>query len=692
MERKESDEDQMEAHLSTYVQPWWWRGMLSSPTPSGRTWSERRQQKVNRWSVDQDARWRVAWDVVSVTLTFALLICEPWIAAFQPRGMGVGVRQFRRHEAWVVVLDLANITWFSLDILLSMVTTYSTVHGVKVWDQERIVVTYLKRWFVWDLVATVPWERMFAKRLCRERCSRKGSAMTLLHMIPVVRAIRGSKIAKARELAKRCPLEASDVLGMPPAVDHISRFVVGAFFGMHVVACVWFIIGDRGRDQELDKQCYEGFDFEDRGQSSRCTWFQRAGYTRGSTTSGFLYATCLYWAVTTVTTVGYGDISANTVGEKLFTMAVEIAGVAWFASLVSALGADIMDDTGADEVRKRKASLKMFLYNNRFPAPLALAVTSYLNNQFEVEREFDGRDPEVNRLLRTSLNPTLKRAVALHLASRDPTLTRNALFKSPDVQPPSRKRRSSVVAAFGGGGDAAAAASSSPPHHQQIWGRKRAFVADCVLAMKASVSAPFELIIPKLTKSRALHVFVRGRAVAVDQVHLSAVDKAFKYAREGGDDENDDLFCVETGDYFGEEGVLLNAVWAKSLIAALWCEFNLVDVDTLARIFADHPDVATALHAECEARVSRFPSVFTVGPSPPSETTTTTRTTPLAALTEAVVETKPPPTLDHLASQLDHLQTQVALILATMGGGDQHQHHHHHHPPEEAGGAANEEE
>lgn len=32
------------------------------------------------------------------------------------------------------------------------------------------------------------------------------------------------------------------------------------------------------------------------------------------------YVTSMYWSITTVTTVGYGDLHAVTLGEKIFTM------------------------------------------------------------------------------------------------------------------------------------------------------------------------------------------------------------------------------------------------------------------------------------------------------------------------------------------------------------------------------------
>jgi hypothetical protein len=49
------------------------------------------------------------------------------------------------------------------------------------------------------------------------------------------------------------------------------------------------------------------------------------------------YTAALYWAFSTLTTVGYGDISARTVGEQLFSMLMMLLGVSWYAYVVGSM-------------------------------------------------------------------------------------------------------------------------------------------------------------------------------------------------------------------------------------------------------------------------------------------------------------------------------------------------------------------
>ena len=68
--------------------------------------------------------------------------------------------------------------------------------------------------------------------------------------------------------------------------------IIGAVIvAVHVAACFWHLT------VKLN-------DFNDD------TWVMRYGYQ--DETNSVKYLACLYWAVTTILTVGYGDISART--------------------------------------------------------------------------------------------------------------------------------------------------------------------------------------------------------------------------------------------------------------------------------------------------------------------------------------------------------------------------------------------
>jgi len=95
----------------------------------------------------------------------------------------------------------------------------------------------------------------------------------------------------------------------------ISQFII-LFTIMHVVACGWIFVGLK-----------EGWG----------TWIDNEGFSvsKYKDDPSFVYITSLYWVVTTLTTVGYGDIFGSTDAEYIYTMIVEFIGILVFSIIMS---------------------------------------------------------------------------------------------------------------------------------------------------------------------------------------------------------------------------------------------------------------------------------------------------------------------------------------------------------------------
>lgn len=94
-----------------------------------------------------------------------------------------------------------------------------------------------------------------------------------------------------------------------------SQFII-LFTIMHMVACGWIYIGER-----------EGWG----------TWLTNDNFnvSKANGDGTTIYITSLYWVVTTLTTVGYGDIYGTTEEEYIYTMIVEFIGILVFSIIMS---------------------------------------------------------------------------------------------------------------------------------------------------------------------------------------------------------------------------------------------------------------------------------------------------------------------------------------------------------------------
>ena len=90
------------------------------------------------------------------------------------------------------------------------------------------------------------------------------------------------------------------------------------------------------------------------------------------------FVACLYWAITTISTVGYGDLTPNTTGEKVYAMVIEIVGVSMYAVVISLIGSVIATfDSKKRDLSDRSASLQRFVHKHQVPYRLARSMHAH---------------------------------------------------------------------------------------------------------------------------------------------------------------------------------------------------------------------------------------------------------------------------------------------------------------------------
>ena len=98
--------------------------------------------------------------------------------------------------------------------------------------------------------------------------------------------------------------------------DRILEMITIFVLMQHVTSCIWIFIGRYN-------------------STSKNNWIYDGGYTDDDVYN--LYMTAVYFTVTTVLTVGYGDISANNDGERFFCIFLMVVGVFLFSFATGSL-------------------------------------------------------------------------------------------------------------------------------------------------------------------------------------------------------------------------------------------------------------------------------------------------------------------------------------------------------------------
>ena len=110
-----------------------------------------------------------------------------------------------------------------------------------------------------------------------------------------------------------------------------------------------------------------------------CAWIALGSGTTGPDTNKVLeYVRALYWSFTTLTTVGYGDISAKTISQMLFTCGVQVVGVGSFGFIVSNVASLLArKDAAREHHMENMDRVETFMRSHRIPDETRNTVRAY---------------------------------------------------------------------------------------------------------------------------------------------------------------------------------------------------------------------------------------------------------------------------------------------------------------------------
>ncbi|XP_054838104.1 potassium voltage-gated channel subfamily H member 1 [Eublepharis macularius] len=308
---------------------------------------------------------KTTWDWVILILTFYTAILVPYNVSFKTK---------QNNVAWLVVDSIVDVI-FLVDIVLNFHTTFVGPAGEVISDPKLIRMNYLKTWFVIDLLSCLPYDVINAFENVDEGIS------SLFSSLKVVRLLRLGRVARK--------LDHYIEYGAAVLVLLVCVFGLAA----HWLACIWYSIGDyEVINEDTNKIRNESWLYQ-LGESIGSPYqFNKSGTGKweGGPSKDSVYISSLYFTMTSLTSVGFGNIAPTTDGEKIFAVAMMMIGSLLYATIFGNV-TTIFQQMYANTNRYHEMlnSVRDFLKLYQVPKGLSERVMDYIVSTWSMSRGID---------------------------------------------------------------------------------------------------------------------------------------------------------------------------------------------------------------------------------------------------------------------------------------------------------------
>ncbi|XP_004080285.1 potassium voltage-gated channel subfamily H member 4 isoform X2 [Oryzias latipes] len=320
---------------------------------------------------------KALWDWLILLATFYVAVTVPYNVSFTPHDDSVTAARS------TIVSDIAVEMLFIIDIILNFRTTYVSQSGQVVYKGRSICIHYVTTWFFVDLVAALPFDLLYAFNI---------TVTSLVHLLKTVRLLRLLRLLQKLDRYSQYSAMVLTLL--------MSVFALLA----HWMACVWYMIG---RKEIHTNETWEIGWLHELGKRLETPYINS---TAGGPTVRSSYIAALYFTLSSLTSVGFGNVCANTDAEKIFSICTMLIGALMHAVVFGNVTAIIQRMYSRRSLyHTRMKDLKDFIRVHRLPQQLKQRMLEYFQTTWSVNNGIDA-----NELLH-NFPDELRADIAMHL-------------------------------------------------------------------------------------------------------------------------------------------------------------------------------------------------------------------------------------------------------------------------------------
>eukprot|EP00854_Cymbomonas_tetramitiformis_P006815 gene6815-8142_t len=274
-----------------------------------------------------DNQFKKYWDCAQAVILITTAIIVPLRVGFSITAFGIAY-----------FIDCFIDTYFWIDMGLNFITAFEDADNQNklVTDHKLIFANYLKGWLIPDILGCLPVdlatkiaENTFACSFSLNGCATpSNNSGSLFRLFKLLRLFRLMKLLRLMRIGRLLERYEDELFEIQSAMDFAMLICVIVFLG-HVVGCFFFFFsGAFWRSATETERIDAGY---------ISLWTEYFTDNPEVATLSNRYLASMYWTFTTLTTVGYGDITCGTNMERIFAIIGMITGGFVFSAIIASM-------------------------------------------------------------------------------------------------------------------------------------------------------------------------------------------------------------------------------------------------------------------------------------------------------------------------------------------------------------------
>jgi len=313
---------------------------------------------------------RVRWDMFMMVILAYLVFDIPLKICFEI--------ELPLNDPWAAFDEVVNIT-FWVDIIFNFNTGF--IEGLRfVTSRTRIAAKYAKGWLLLDVITSIPVD-LFIRVIKRNAAHNIGTVSKVLRIFRIMRLLKLLRILRLLKMVSQWKVV--NYFGV--IASKMLKLLMMLMLIAHTAACFFVGVQNYYRAKDHSWENYRGYNPNSwfvRFSSNSPTWEKNRSEQ---------YLRALYWAFTTLTTIGYGDITPVLPLELFITVVFEVIASTFFGYLIGNVASVVTHaDSTVVMIENKIRVVKDFITYRQIPDGLRERIQNHYGHawkHFQVYKE-----------------------------------------------------------------------------------------------------------------------------------------------------------------------------------------------------------------------------------------------------------------------------------------------------------------